>query len=108
MKSQDENKNFLKFLIPLILILSISSIFPNCSIQNEANSYDTKKVEKVTSKINRIYEEFGYSAFCLAEIFQNAIIDVIDAEIEGEDNRLGSELTRQIANKYYPLVRLTQ
>jgi len=35
------------------------------------------------------------------------MIDVIDAEIEGEDNRRGSELTRQIADRYYPGVRLT-
>jgi|GEM_PF-4821701 len=50
---------------------------------------------------------FGYSAFCLAEIFQKAFIDVIDAEIEGEDNQKGSEITRIIAQTYYPKVELT-
>lgn len=50
---------------------------------------------------------FGYSTFILAEIFRDAFIDVIDAEIEGSDNRLGSDLTRAIAKKYYPNVRLT-
>lgn len=50
---------------------------------------------------------FGYSTFCLAEIFKEAYIDVIDAEVEGEDNKLGSEITRIIAQKYYPNVKLT-
>ena len=50
---------------------------------------------------------FGYSTFVLSEIFNDAVVDVIDAEVEGEDNRRGSELTRRIASKYYPNVRLT-
>jgi len=50
---------------------------------------------------------FGYSTFCLAEIFKEAYIDVIDAEVEGEDNKLGSEITRIIAKRHYPNVKLT-
>lgn len=50
---------------------------------------------------------FGYSTFCLSEIFKYALIDVIDAEVEGEDNKRGSEITRIISKKHYPNVRLT-
>lgn len=50
---------------------------------------------------------FGYSTFCLSEIFKEALIDVIDAEVEGDDNKKGSEITRTIAKKHYPNVRLT-
>ncbi len=49
---------------------------------------------------------FGYSTFCLSEIFKGAVVDAIDAEIEGKDNRRGSEITRAIAQKHYPNVRL--
>jgi predicted O-methyltransferase YrrM len=50
---------------------------------------------------------FGYSTFVLSEIFNDAVVDAIDAEVEGKDNKRGSELTRLIASKYYPNVRLT-
>lgn len=64
--------------------------------------------EKLKAKsIFIIGNAFGYSTFILSEIFNDAAVDVIDAEVEGEDNKKGSELTRLIANKYYPNVRLT-
>jgi predicted O-methyltransferase YrrM len=44
---------------------------------------------------------FGYSTLCIAEIFKGIPIDAIDAECEGSDNQKGSELTRQISQKYY-------
>lgn len=44
---------------------------------------------------------FGYSAFCLAEIFPGVPIDCIDAEIEGSDNQLGSQITRTISSRHY-------
>ena len=50
---------------------------------------------------------FGFSTFLLAELFPNAIIDVIDAETEGENNRAGSVLTREISAVDFPNVRLT-
>lgn len=42
----------------------------------------------------------GYGTFVLAEIF-DCPIDVIDAEVEGECNPIGSELTRSISNEFY-------
>jgi len=50
---------------------------------------------------------FGLSTFILADIFPESQIDVIDAEIEGADNSLGSSLTRRIAATHYPNVHLT-
>jgi hypothetical protein len=50
---------------------------------------------------------FGYSTFVLAELFPEALIDVIDAEADGPDNRLGSDLTRRISAEHYPNVNLT-
>ena len=50
---------------------------------------------------------FGFSTFVLAELFPNALIDVIDAESEGADNLRGSELTRKISAEHYPNVKLT-
>ena len=43
---------------------------------------------------------FGYSTITLAHIFPKTPIDVIDAEIEGKDNKLGTRITRTIADKY--------
>src|ERR1700678_962907 len=43
----------------------------------------------------------GYGTFCIAEIFENAYIDVMDAEVNGKNNSDGSELTRKISSKYY-------
>jgi predicted O-methyltransferase YrrM len=50
---------------------------------------------------------FGLSTFVLAELFPEALIDVIDAESEGADNLSGSELTRSISAEHYPNVNLT-
>lgn len=51
---------------------------------------------------------FGFSACCFAEIFKNAIIDVIDAEIDGIENIAGSKITRSLSSKYYNnRIRLT-
>jgi predicted O-methyltransferase YrrM len=64
--------------------------------------------EKLRAKsIFIIGNAFGYSTFVLSEIFTDAVVDAIDAEVEGLDNKRGSELTRLIASKYYPNVRLT-
>lgn len=53
------------------------------------------------SRILAIGNASGYGAFCLAEVFPTSPIDVIDAEIEGSFNKLGSELTVNISQKYY-------
>lgn len=50
---------------------------------------------------------FGLSTCLLADLFPNAIIDVIDAEIEGLNNKTGSALTRAIAAESFPNVKLT-
>jgi predicted O-methyltransferase YrrM len=52
-------------------------------------------------RILAIGNAFGYGSCCLAEIFSKATIDVIDAEVEGEFNKGGSELTRKISSRYY-------
>ena len=43
---------------------------------------------------------WGFSALCLAMIFPNARIDVIDAECEGDDVGFGSVVTNEIVKKY--------
>lgn len=50
---------------------------------------------------------FGLSTFVMAESFPDALIDVIDAESEGSDNKRGSEITRKIAQSHFPKVQLT-
>ena len=50
---------------------------------------------------------FGFSTFVIASISEGCHVDAIDAEIEGSENRLGSDLTRRIANRYFPGVQLT-
>lgn len=50
---------------------------------------------------------FGLSAAVLAELFPRSLIDVIDAECEGSDNRVGSDLTRAMINNRYRRVQLT-
>jgi len=42
---------------------------------------------------------YGFSTLVLGTLFPNLNIDVIDAECEGIDNHLGSELTREIAKE---------
>lgn len=49
---------------------------------------------------------FGYSALNIAALFPKAAIDVIDAETEGDDNIEGSMLTRAIAEKHFPNLKL--
>lgn len=51
---------------------------------------------------------FGLSTFILADLFPTSHIDVIDAESEGADNSLGSDLTRRIAAAHFPNVHLTK
>ncbi|MGD0235503.1 MAG: class I SAM-dependent methyltransferase [Syntrophorhabdales bacterium] len=50
---------------------------------------------------------FGFSTFVIASLSSGCYVDAIDAEIEGSENRLGSDLTRRIANHYFPGVQLT-
>ena len=54
-----------------------------------------------------IGNSFGFSTFIIAELCPGCYVDVIDAEVEGSDNRLGSELTRKIAESSFPGVQLT-
>jgi predicted O-methyltransferase YrrM len=50
---------------------------------------------------------FGFSTFLLASLCPECSVDAIDAEIEGSENRFGSELTRKIATNNFPRVQLT-
>jgi len=54
-----------------------------------------------------IGNSFGFSTFIIAGLCPGCYVDVIDAEIEGSENHLGSDLTRQIAECSFPGVRLT-
>ena len=54
-----------------------------------------------------IGNSFGFSTFLIAALCSDCQIDAIDAEVEGSQNRLGSELTRRIADSLFPGVRLT-
>ncbi len=56
--------------------------------------------------IYMIGNAFGYSSLNFAAIFPNAIVDVIDAEVEGDENVVGSDITRNIARKYFPNLTL--
>lgn len=52
---------------------------------------------------NAIYgvgNAFGLSTITLGQIFQTIPIDIIDAEVEGDGNTLGSTITRQIAKNH--------
>ncbi|MCX7973938.1 MAG: hypothetical protein N3B16_05490 [Candidatus Aminicenantes bacterium] len=112
----------------LIQIIFVSFVF--CWPKKETQIFEEKKINEIVKKIKYVYEEegfeirkdylgatilyesdiklfFGYSTFCLSELFKGALIDVIDAEIEGEDNKKGAEITKNIAKKYYPHVKLT-
>jgi len=44
-----------------------------------------------------IGNSFGLSTFVLADLFPKAIIDAIDAELDGNEPQLGSEITRKIS-----------
>lgn len=50
---------------------------------------------------------FGLSTFFLAELFPNANIDVIEAEIEGFEVKTGSKLTNLINKEFFGNVNLT-
>jgi len=54
-----------------------------------------------------IGNSFGFSTLVIAGLCPGCYVDVIDAEIEGSENRLGSNLTTAIANEHFPGVRLT-
>jgi predicted O-methyltransferase YrrM len=54
-----------------------------------------------------IGNSFGFSTFIIAGLCPGCYVDVIDAEVEGSENCLGSELTRKIAESDFPGVRLT-
>jgi hypothetical protein len=54
-----------------------------------------------------IGNSFGFSTFIIAGLCPDCYVDVIDAEVEGSENGLGSELTRRIAQKDFPGVQLT-
>ncbi len=56
--------------------------------------------------IYMIGNAFGYSALNYAAIFEGALIDVIDAEVEGDENALGSQITKNISAKYFPHLTL--
>ena len=51
---------------------------------------------------------FGFSTFVIAALCPGCFVDVIDAEVEGRENKVGSDLTRQIAKKFFPGVQLTK
>jgi hypothetical protein len=59
------------------------------------------------SSIFIIGNGWGWSTFCLATVFPGAIIDVIDAQNEGNDCVFGSDITLQIASKNNIKVDLT-
>jgi predicted O-methyltransferase YrrM len=54
-----------------------------------------------------IGNSFGFSTLLIAGLCPGCDVDAIDAEIEGSENRLGSHLTREIAQKHFPGVHLT-
>jgi len=55
-----------------------------------------------------IGNSFGFSTFVIAALLEGCQVDAIDAEIEGSENGLGSEITRKIIASHYGGVRLTK
>jgi hypothetical protein len=51
---------------------------------------------------------FGLSTIFLAELFPDAEIDVIDAEIEGLETKIGSDLTEEVNKKDFGNIKLTK
>lgn len=51
---------------------------------------------------------FGFSTLLLAGLCPGCCVDAIDAEIEGAENQMGSELTRILAKQDFPNVQLTK
>jgi predicted O-methyltransferase YrrM len=66
-------------------------------------------VSKLISPVNILVigNSFGLSTFVLADLFPDARIDAIDAELENLEPQLGSEITRAIAMEDFPNVSLT-
>jgi predicted O-methyltransferase YrrM len=54
-----------------------------------------------------IGNSFGFSTLLIAGLCPGCEVDAIDAEIEGSENRLGSQLTLKIAKDQFPGVHLT-
>jgi hypothetical protein len=54
-----------------------------------------------------IGNSFGLSTFVLADLFPDATIDALDAELENVEPQLGSEITRKIAASDFQNVSLT-
>jgi predicted O-methyltransferase YrrM len=54
-----------------------------------------------------IGNSFGFSSFVISALSPNCDVDAIDAEIEGTENAVGSAVTREIANRFFPRVQLT-
>jgi len=54
-----------------------------------------------------IGNSFGFSTLLIAGLCPACDVDAIDAEIEGSENVLGSQLTKEIARENFPSVRLT-
>lgn len=54
-----------------------------------------------------IGNSFGLSTFVLAELFPNAVVDAIDAEVEGLEGRRGTEISRRIAERHFRNVQVT-
>jgi predicted O-methyltransferase YrrM len=50
---------------------------------------------------------FGFSTFIVSGLCPGCKVDAVDAEVGGVENRIGSELTRQIAYTHFPEVLLT-
>jgi len=76
--------------------------------ENEINYLLRYKSYFDNPKIYIVGNAFGFSTFCFQYIFENASIDVIDAEIEGEFNSYGSELTRKISKENNFNINLTK
>jgi len=75
--------------------------------QLEVDYFNQYADEFPNPKIFIVGNAFGFSTFMFSKIFKNASIDVIDAEIEGSENKLGSEITRNIASKNNLDINLT-
>ena len=54
-----------------------------------------------------IGNSFGFSTFVIAALSPGCFVDAIDAEVEGSENQLGSEITREVSRHHFPGVRLT-
>lgn len=73
----------------------------------EVEYIEKYKDEFLSPNIFIIGNAFGFSTFVFSKIFKNASIDVIDAETEGNDNKVGSKITKDIAIKNNLNINLT-